>query len=111
MIKVFGLLKRKDGLTQEEFLRHWEEKHGPLVAEIISTAKRYVQNHAISLGEGGESPFDGVCEFWFDDLESWRVAVDVYKGEEGKPIRDDEEEFLDKSKLVFFVVEEKIMKQ
>ena len=98
-------------MTREEFSRHWGKKHGPLVVETFSTATRYVQNHAVSLGEGGESPFDGVCEFWFDDLESWRAAVDTYLGGEGKPIRDDEEEFLDKSKLTFFVGEEKVMKQ
>ena len=109
MVKVIAMLKRKDGLTLEEFLRYWKGKHGPLILKLFPELKRYVQNTPVRLPRGGELQFDGIAELWFDDLESWRRAADFYLGDEGKPIRDDEERFLDRSKLVFFVAEEKLV--
>ena len=109
MIKVITMLKRKDGLTLEEFSRHWQEKHGPLLLKLVPGLKRYVLNTPVRLPRSGELQFDGIGESWFDDLESWRRAADFYSGDEGKPIWDDEEKFLDRSKLVFFVAEEKLI--
>ncbi|MFQ5904227.1 MAG: EthD domain-containing protein [Candidatus Binatia bacterium] len=109
MVKVITLVKRKDGLTQEEFSRYWEEKHGPLIAKVFPGVRRYVQNHAARLPGGGAPQVDGVVELWFDDLEAWRAAADFYLGDEGKVIRDDEEKFLDRNKMVFFVAQEKVI--
>ena len=111
MIKVITLLKRKKGMSQEEFSRYWEEQHGPLTARVSPGMRRYVQNHAARLPGGGEPPIDGVVEVWFDDLESWRAAADFYQGNAGKVIRDDEEKFIDRSETVFFIAEEKVLIQ
>lgn len=111
MVKLIGLVKRKSGITQEEFSRYWEERHGPLVEKVFPGVKRYVQNHAVRLGRGGEPKIDGVVELWFDDLESLQAVADFYEGEEGKVIRDDEENFIDRSKMAFFIAEEKVIKQ
>jgi len=109
MVKLITLIKRKSGLSQEEFSRYWEEKHGPLVVKHLPGMKRYVQNHAVRLSSG-EPQVDGVVEIWYDDLESYRAASDFYLGDEGKVIRDDEEKFIDRGKMVFFVAEEKVIK-
>jgi len=111
MVKAIALLKRKDGITQEEFSRYWEEKHGPLIEKWFPGVKRYVQNHAVRLPGGGEPQIDGVVEMWFDDLQSWRAATNFYQSDEGKVIRDDEEKFIVRSKMIFFVAEEKVIKQ
>jgi uncharacterized protein (TIGR02118 family) len=111
VVKLIGLLKRKPGMTLGEFSRYWEEQHGPLVARVFPGAKRYVQNHPAKLSEGGEPQVDGVVELWFDDLESFRAASEFYLGDGGKVIRDDEEKFIDRSQMVFFVGEEKVIKQ
>jgi len=110
MVKVITLLKRKKGITLEEFSRHWQEKHGAIVLKTVPGIKRYIQNHAVRLSAGGEPKIDGIAEVWYDDLEAWRQFADLYWGDKGKAIRDDEETFLDKSKLVFFVAEEKVIK-
>ena len=34
MISRMGLLKRKEGTTQEEFKDYWLNVHGPLAAEM-----------------------------------------------------------------------------
>ena len=108
MVKVLTLIKKKYGLPREDFFRYWEYEHGPFVAGMLPGLSRYIQNHAIKIGEG-EPQYDGIVEMWFDNLTTWRKARDFYAGEEGKPIRDDEERFVDRSKMVFIISEEKII--
>lgn len=110
MIKLIALVKRKPGMTLEEFSRYWENKHGPLVARVFPGVRKYVQNHPARLPGGGEPKVDGVVELWFDDLASFRAASDFYLGEKGKVIRDDEEKFIDRSQMVFFVAQERVIK-
>ena len=110
MVKLIGLLKKKDGITQEEFLQYWKEKHAPLVVKLFPGMKRYVQNHAVRLPGDRESRIDGVSEVWFDDLQSCQAAANFWQSDEGKVIRDDEEKFIDRSKMVFLVAEEKVIK-
>ncbi|MCU1351724.1 MAG: Methylmuconolactone methyl-isomerase, partial [Acidimicrobiales bacterium] len=30
-MQLFAFVRRKDGLTREQFLHHWHEVHGPLI--------------------------------------------------------------------------------
>ncbi|MFN8545587.1 MAG: EthD domain-containing protein [Candidatus Binatia bacterium] len=111
MVKILAFLKRKDGLSLEEFSRHWAGHHGPLVARIAPEIRRYVQNHQVAPApDGGEPPYDGVSEVWYDDLASCQATFARLAGPDGKPIRDDERRFLDRSKMVFFLVEERVIK-
>ena len=110
MIKVITLVKRKEGLSLDEFSKYWEEKHGPLAMKHLPGVRKYVQNHAVRLSSG-EPKVDGVVELWYDDFESYRAAVDFYLGDDGKVIRDDEERFINRSKMVSFIAEEKVIKQ
>jgi hypothetical protein len=48
MVKGIAMLKRKPGLTQEEFIKHYEEVHVPLVLKHLPSIKRYVRNYVIS---------------------------------------------------------------
>ena len=107
MVKLFELIKRKDGLTHDEFLRYWEETHGPLIAKTVPGLKRYIQNHPVKLPGGGEPPIDGIAELWYDNLKDWRMSADWLLGEGGKVILDDAKNFVDRSKLVVLVCEGK----
>jgi uncharacterized protein (TIGR02118 family) len=110
MIKIVTLITKKDGLTQEEFSRYWEQEHGPLVMKLLPGVKRYVQNHAVRRPIGRDLQIDGIVELWFEDAESSRAAADFLKSDEGKALRDDEDKFLDRSKTVFFTADEKVIK-
>jgi uncharacterized protein (TIGR02118 family) len=81
MLKRIALLTRKPGMTREEFLRHWNDVHGPLIARSPHVL-RYLQNNILTLerfvdrnpdpanplppGYQGP-PVDGVVELWFED--------------------------------------------
>src|SRR5690349_22075479 len=83
MIKLVFVLRRKGGLSREEFQRYWRERHAPLVAERARAigARRYVQVHtldtplddAVREHRRGE-PYDGVAELWWDDLDALAAA-------------------------------------
>ena len=110
MVKLIAMLKRKSGITMEEFSQYWHEKHGPLALTIMPGVKKYIQNHTVRLTGGGEPRFDGVAEICFDDLESWHKWTDWYLGDEGKALRDDEEKFMDRSKIVALITDERVIK-
>lgn len=99
MLITLGFYKRKPGLTREEFSRHWQEVHGPLIADnpVMSTyVRRYVQHHCVP-GSGwpnvGELDYDGFSETWFDSLEARKEmhALPCFQTE----LIEDEHKFLD----------------
>ena len=81
MWKLTFCLRRRPGMSVEEFQRYWRETHAPLVAERAATLgiRRYVQTHTTDLdgvhaafqarNDGSPEPFDGVAELWFDSLD------------------------------------------
>lgn len=107
MLKVIAFLKRKDGLTLEQFSRYWAEHHGPLVARLAPEMRRYVQNHLVApASDGQEPPFDGISEVWYADMTTCRATFERLAGADGRPIRDDERAFLDRSRTVLVLVQE-----
>lgn len=111
MIKSIAILKRKPGLSREEFIKHYEEVHAPLVLKHIPMLRRYVRNHVIPVSSphnNSEPDFDCITEFWVDDMEGSQEAGDIWTSEAGRAIREDEETFLDRSKIITFLVEEKV---
>ena len=109
MIKVLTGIKMKAGLTDEEFLHYWKEKHGPLFSKIVPGVRRYVQCHPVKV-PGIEHEFDGIAEVWWDDLESYKnYFMNWRPSEEGEVLREDEKKFIDTSQMVRFVAEEKVI--
>jgi len=108
MIKVMALIKRKPTVSHEEFVRYYEEVHAPLALKLFPMIKRYVRNHIVAPLGAPELDFDCITEFWFDSPESAQAVVDIRMSAAGKPIRDDEETFMAMSKMVSFLVDERV---
>ncbi len=106
MIKVVGLLTRKDGISHEEFVRHWFDIHGPL-ALAVPGIRRYVQSHIVGTRTRPDIPetdveVDGIAELWYDDQESLARAGAT---PEMKRLTDDGALFIGQIKT--FVIEER----
>lgn len=110
MVKVIGMIKRKSGITMDEFSRYWYQNHAPLVLKIVPGLKKYVQNHPLRLPGGGEPKFDGALEMWFEDMEAWQKFREWYSGDDGKALREDEQNFMDSTQMVVLIAEEKVIK-
>ena len=108
MITTLGLLTRKDGLTHEEFVRHWLHFHAPL-AHAVPGVRRYVQSHILEERTRPDIPatdleIDGIAELWYDDRESMARAMAT---PEAKALHADGALFIGRIKS--FTVEEKVI--
>ncbi len=109
MVKGIALLARKPGLSPEEFRRHYEEVHAPLIRKLVPSLKRYLRNYVTRRPfppAAGGTEFDCVTEQWFDSMEGFQQMIDAMAGEAGRAIRADERTFLDRARTVYVIVEE-----
>ena len=111
MIKVITLLKRKPGLSLEEFYNYWLQQHSKLAVKDHPEVTKYVQNHGLIMPEGDQE-YDGIAETYWPDMDIFRKAVDeMQTTEKGQNHIADLDKFVDLSKMVSIVTEEKIIKQ
>jgi uncharacterized protein (TIGR02118 family) len=108
MVKVFGYLKRKPGLSADEFADYYESNHVPLVLSKAFTPMVYKRNY-IQRGdafniEGDEIGFDCMTELVFadrDELLAWMSSLG------GDEIARDEDKFIDRAATRAYVVDER----
>jgi uncharacterized protein (TIGR02118 family) len=101
MVKAIYLIRRKSGLSAEDFHRYWREVHGAIAGRIPGL-RRYVQCHAIRRDADG-TDFDGAAEAWFDDMDAVRRAV---ASPEYAAAREDEARFIDLERTTLLFTEE-----
>jgi uncharacterized protein (TIGR02118 family) len=69
MLKLISLLRRPEGMSQEDF-RSWVlDEHVVLARQLPG-----LRSYTVSLAEDGESAYDCVNELWFDDEEARAAA-------------------------------------
>jgi hypothetical protein len=87
MIKLVAAIRRRPGMTHEEYAEYIRDKHGAIASANKLTVRKYVQNHVFdsAYGATGDTgyqvtlPRDSVTELYFDDLESMgRAFADPY---------------------------------
>ncbi len=90
-------------MTDAEFFHYWRNVHGPIGSRIPGL-RRLVQSHRIEVpGDARGSDFDGMAELWFDDLAALLAAR---QRAEWQASTEDEKEFIDHSKVAYFVTHE-----
>jgi hypothetical protein len=121
IIKLVGVLRRREDVPPEEFRRYWLEEHGPLVRSIVEAAgvKRYVQSHtldtelnaAVASGRAAVAPFDGLVEVWFEgSLEDMTALLGSEDFQRANAVLiADESKFIDPERSSFFLTEEHIL--
>jgi uncharacterized protein (TIGR02118 family) len=117
MITMIVYVRRKAGLTREEFTRYWRDKHAPLVLstpEFMQYVRKYVQYH-FAPGKAADgslfgdiaNDYDGVGEIWFESREAMNAALNEPRYLE--VMRPDEEKFIDLAGCLSFVGDEHVM--
>ena len=74
MYHVVFLVKRKPGMSQEEFARYWIERHTPLTAKVPGV--RAYRCYTATGAPDGAPPCEGVAVLSFDDEAAYRRAAD-----------------------------------
>lgn len=109
MVKYTICVKRKAGLTWDEFDTYWRNHHGTVVKsvpEFMRHVRKYVQCHLVkgAMPFGAAGAYDGIAELWFDSVEELQAAFN-------EPrylaiIRPDELKFVELEKCMSFITEE-----
>ena len=105
MFKQVVFLKRRPGMTHEEFRDYYENHHAPLCQKYASGISRYVRRFLIphpnpETGESGELPYDVITELWFEDETIFRGTV-KYLATSIMPdeVVEDEKRLFDRSRM------------
>jgi uncharacterized protein (TIGR02118 family) len=122
MVKLMYALRRRQGMSAEDFHQYWLETHAPLVLDVAGEKlgfQRYVQSHTIqtSSDESLRSSrntvapeYDGVAEVWFDSVEALREAWTTPKGlAAGARLIEDEHEFIDVPRSPIWIAEQHVI--
>jgi uncharacterized protein (TIGR02118 family) len=112
MIKVIAMMKRKPGITPEEFARYWYEEHAPLGFELLPDdihVRGYVQNYTVRSPGDSEPEFDGLVEFALDDMAAFQRWLAFFMSDSAKPMRDDEKNFMDPDTIKVLVMQERVV--
>lgn len=85
MIKTLTILVKRDDWTHEEFVKYWQDVHGP-IALNVKQIRRYVQSEFLEevIRKDIEEialPVDGIAEVWYDSVESMREARQSPEGQ------------------------------
>jgi uncharacterized protein (TIGR02118 family) len=106
MVKVVYCITKKMGMTDKEFFDYWKRIHGPLGARI-PRLRKLVQSRRINVaGDQYRPDYDGMAELWFDSVEDLLAAR---RSSEWKASSADEANFIDHSKVAYFVSEEQVI--
>jgi uncharacterized protein (TIGR02118 family) len=118
MIKLVFMIRRREGISREEFQRYWKAEHAELVkrhAEHLRI-RRYVQTHArdtdldeaIAGSRGSEArQYDGLAELWWDGLDDLVQAAISEQGQAAQQaLLEDERRFIDVANSPIWLGEE-----
>jgi uncharacterized protein (TIGR02118 family) len=121
MIKLVFTLRRRPGMTREEFQAYWRDGHAMLVSRHAETLRirRYVQTHARSsevaaaqsAARGSEPDvYDGQAELWWDSLEDVIAAISTPAGQQAAiELLEDERRFIDLAQSPLWIGEEHVV--
>lgn len=106
MFKTLVMIKRRKGMSMDDFKAHYENNHAPLAAKLIPSLRRYVRHFVTpwdnpSYPAGSEEqPYDVVTEMWYDSREAFEAAIaELTRGQSGVLIAEDEERLFDRSSI------------
>ena len=121
MIKLVFNIRRREGMTRDEFQRYWRNEHARLVeaqADVLRI-RRYVQTHAretaadeaLAAARGSEPGYyDGVAELWWDSVEDLLEASSSEEGQvAANALLEDERRFIDLPRSPIWLGEENVV--
>ncbi len=106
MIKLVYCITKRPDLSDEQFFHYWKNIHGPIGA-TIPRLRKLVQSHRLNIPVDKHPPtYDGIAELWFDSVEDLLAAR---QSPEWQTSTQDETNFIDHTKVVYFVTDEHVI--
>jgi len=106
MIKLVYCMTKRPDLSDEEFSRYWKNIHGPIGA-TIPRLRKLTQSHRLNIpGDKYPPTYDGMAELWFDSVDDLLAAR---HSPEWQASTADEANFIDHTKVAYFVIQEHVI--
>jgi len=113
MIKMVVFLKRRPGMSMEEFIEYYESHHRLIGERVLKPhAVRYMRRYLNPVpnpsgGKPEESDYDVLMEAWYPDEASFEAAMKAISEPDNlKIIEQDEARLFDRPKMRSFMVRE-----
>lgn len=107
MVKMIITLKRRSGMTLQEFKDYRRDVHAPLlfaIPEAERYIKRFVVSYPVPASNFPEPSYDAVVEAWFDTIDDLNA---LYRSENFRTKVDpDHPNFIDMSQVGRIISEE-----
>lgn len=99
MHKLLIFLKRKPGMSVEDFRAYYEEKHVPLIMPYMTGPVRYRRSYVDPVEDLSEPEFDVVTELSFTDAKMRdMVLAGMLADQLPAEVIEDEKRFLDRAR-------------
>jgi uncharacterized protein (TIGR02118 family) len=111
-VKVVTLLKRRPGMSREDFVRYYEARHAVLATQrvpgMLDYRRMYISAEKPAFGTSPPTlDFDVITSLVFADMESYQRAFDTLKRPEiAQEIADDEAQLFDRTNITAYIVDE-----
>ena len=119
MLKMVALFRFKPGLSREEGIDYYETRHVPLICEMLpgfflDYRRSYPEPDAMFFPDHLDGappappPFDVITELWLESRAKFdEMGARMADPAMGARVAEDEAQFLDRSSMVMFLVDEK----
>lgn len=115
MIKLIALLKAKQGMNREAFIERYEQRHAPLIVDLIPFFTAYRRSYPTQpmaphhiKGTSLPDDFDVITELWYPDRAAIDDQVAALEGAIGRRVFADEEEQFERSHMIMFEADEHV---
>lgn len=113
MVKLIHFMKRKEGMTFEEFKDYYENHHAVLGAKVLHKMVGYRRNYPMESGFANwpeiVPDFDVCTETWFNTREDFEeMMAHSVKPDIRAILGEDELKFADINSVKVFMVEEHV---
>ena len=79
MYKTVVMLKKRAGMSDTDFRKHYEEIHAPLGLSLMPRACRYARKYVTSRGSKTspvvDDAFDVITEAWFETRDDFEQTI------------------------------------
>src|SRR5210317_2668704 len=102
VFKILLFMKRRPGMSSEDFRDYYETVHVPLALESANGLMRYVRRYLepqprLETGDGSDIGYDVITELWFDNEKLFAATVKYLSSTLLSPeIIDDETRLFDR---------------
>jgi hypothetical protein len=114
MFRMISLLKRKSGLTHQQFRDYYETKHRPIGEKAVEGyALSYERYYLYPMTSDGAAPiYDAMTQLCFPNRDAYDRCISVLmkKPEKAKMIIEDEQSFFDRETSPTFEAQDSFSK-